>query len=145
MKKATLATAFAEIRGQNGLSMLAIANKCGISETTVWKIEHGLSVRWETVHLVLTIGLGVHAGTDRYAAFQALWVKGRQEMAESQAPDFGTKRMPAHAVAAVRKFRKLVHDLDKERVSKALAAAQRAVRQSDRQSVRAKTSSDHDA
>jgi transcriptional regulator with XRE-family HTH domain len=128
MKKATLATAFADLRQQSGLSMLAVANKCDISETTVWKIEHGLSVRWETVHLVLTIALGVHAGTDRYAAFQALWVKARQEMAESQSPEFGTKRMPPHAVAAVRKFRKLVWDLDKDRIRKALAAAQRAVK-----------------
>jgi len=128
MKKATLATAFAELRQQSGLSMLAIANKCDISETTVWKLENSRSVRWETVHLILTIGMGVHAGTDRYTAFQALWVKARQEMAEAQAADFGVKRLPKHAVAAVSKFRTLVRDLDRERIQKVMAAVRRAVR-----------------
>ena len=128
MKKATLATAFAEMRQQSGLSMLAVANKCDIAETTVWKLENGRSVRWETVHLILTIGLGIAAGTERYAAFQALWVKARQEMAESQTADFGTKRLPDHAAAAVRKFRALVHDLDKAHIQKVMAAVKRSVR-----------------
>lgn len=126
MKKATLATAFAELRRDSGMSMLATANRCDISESAVWKVEHGKSVRWETVHLILTMALGIQAGTDRYQAFQALWVKHRQEMAESQSPDFGTKRLSPAAVSAVRKFRSIVHDLDKARIAKVMAAVRRA-------------------
>jgi DNA-binding XRE family transcriptional regulator len=121
MKKATLATAFAELRQQSGLSMLAVANKCDISETTVWKLENGRSTRWETVHLILTVGMNIPDRTERYAAFQALWVKARQEMAESQGPDFGTPKMPAHAAAAVRKFRKIVTGMNEQKLKKLMA------------------------
>ena len=126
MKKATLSGAFAELRSAARLSQLDIAKKCDISETTVWKIENGMSVRWETVHLVLTLSFNIQPGTDRYQSFQSLWVRYRQEMAEAQSPDFATKRMSKSAVAAVRKFRKLVHDLDAKRIQKVMAAAKRA-------------------
>ena len=113
--------------------MLDIANKCDIAETTVWKLENGRSVRWETVHLILVIGMRVSAGSDTYNDFQALWVKARQEMANNQPPDLGVKRMSKHAVAAVRKFRKIVHDLSEEKTKKVLAAAIRAANRSRQQ------------
>jgi transcriptional regulator with XRE-family HTH domain len=128
MKKQTLATAFAALREKSGLSMLAVAQKCDISETTVWKVEHGLSVRWETIHLILTASMRVPTGSQQYQDFQALWVKQRQEMAESQSPEFGRPRMSPSAVAAVRKFRKLVHDMDEKRLKRFMAAVTQSAR-----------------
>lgn len=106
--------------------MLAVATKAGVAETTVWKVENGLSVRWETLHLLLTTALGVQAGTDRYQGMHALWMAQRKEMAEKQGDDFAKKRLPAEAVTAVSKFRSMVRDMDPQNIKRVLAAAQRA-------------------
>jgi transcriptional regulator with XRE-family HTH domain len=128
MKTATLASAFAETRKKSHLSMLAVANKCDIAETTVWKIEHGRSVRWETVHLAIVGAFRIAPDSPEYRAFQDLWVRHRQEMAAAQAPEHGTKRMAPHVVSAVRAFRGLIHDLDPDQVKRVMAAARRAAR-----------------
>jgi transcriptional regulator with XRE-family HTH domain len=128
MKKQTLATAFAALREKSGLSMLAVAQKCDIAETTVWKVEHGKSVRWETIHLILTAAMRVPPGSQQYQDFQALWVKQRQEMAEAQSPEFGSPRMSPAAVAAVRKFRSIIHDMDAKRIQKIMAVVTQSAR-----------------
>lgn len=126
MKQQNLAQRFAEAREAKSLSMLATANKCDLAETTVWKIENGRSVRWETVHLVLTAGLGIPAGTKDYEAFHALWLRDRQDRAERKPEGSGKKRMSKAAVAAVRKFRKIVHDMNEKDILMVVAAAKRA-------------------
>lgn len=127
MKKITLAAAFAELRAKSAMSMLVLANKCDKAETTVWKIEHGKSVRWETVHLFLTTAFNIRPKSKEYATFQSLWYEHRQEMAEAQAADFGTKKLSPAAVAAVRKFRKLVSEMDEKRIKRVMAAVTRNV------------------
>lgn len=130
MKKQTLPNAFAELRKKVGLTMLEAANKCDLAETTVWKIENGKSIRWETVHLVLAVAFNVQPGTSTYESFNHLWQKSRQEMAESQTEDFAQPKASPHAVAAVRKFRKLVSGLDETACRKVVNAAVRAARAS---------------
>lgn len=126
MKKTTLAGRFAALRAKASLSMLHVANQCDIAETTVWKLEHGKSVRWETVHLILTAAFKIRPGSADYEEFQQLWVEARQAMAESQDEEFGTKRMKPAAVRAVRDFRKLVRNLSDSKIKIVLAAARRA-------------------
>lgn len=126
MKKATLASVFADLRSKKGLTMLEIANKCDISEASVWKLESGRSVRWETVHLILSVVFNIQAGSKDYDQFNRLWLARRQEMAEAQPPDFGVSKLSKHAAQAVKKFRTLVYDMDEASVKKVLTAATRA-------------------
>ena len=127
MKKQTLPNAFAELRKKVGLTMLETANKCDLAETTVWKIENGKSIRWETVHLVLAVAFNVQPGTSTYESFNHLWLKARQEMAESQTEDFAQTKASLHAVAAVRKFRKQVSDLDETECRYVVDTVNRAI------------------
>jgi transcriptional regulator with XRE-family HTH domain len=127
MKKETLASAFAEARNKSGLTMLGMAMKCDVAETTVWKVEKGKSVRWETVHLILTVALRIKQGTEEYQKFQDLWLADRRKMAAKQSPEFATKQMSPHAETAVRRFRKIVRDMDEESTEKLMRSIDRAV------------------
>jgi transcriptional regulator with XRE-family HTH domain len=127
MKKETLASAFAEARNKAGLTMLGMAMKCDVAETTVWKVEKGKSVRWETVHLILTVALRIKQGTEEYQKFQDLWLADRRKMAAKQSPEFATKQMSPHAETAVRRFRKIVRDMDEESTEKLMRSIDRAV------------------
>ena len=128
MKKKTMGQLFAQIRIGNYLTMREIANKCDISESVVWKVEHDWPVRWETVHLVLTVALNVISGSEKYQAMHLLWLKSRQEAVESRPDQCGKKSLSKHGVEATRKFRILIHDLDPVQTKKVLAAATRAAR-----------------
>lgn len=126
MKKLTISSAFAELREREGLSFLAIANKCDISEAVVWKLESDRSVRWETVHLILSVAFNIQPGSEKYDQFNRLWLKDRQERAESQPADHAARKLSKHAANAVKKFRTLIHDMDEPSAKKVLAAAERA-------------------
>ena len=126
--KNTLSQEFAALRTRRGMTLLEIAEKCNLAESTVWKIENNRSVRWETVHLVLSVALGCPPGTERYHAMQALWVIARQEMAESQTTTFATPKIKPHTAAAIRKLRKIITPLDETKTAKVVAAALRAAK-----------------
>lgn len=128
MKKQTLGSVFGEIRREKRLTMAEIANKCGVHESTVSNIERNRSIRWETVHLVLSIGVNIQPGSQTYQSCHLLWLKGRQEKAEAQPEKFASKAMTKHAVEATRKFRMLIRELDPKATSKVLAAAARVAR-----------------
>lgn len=124
----TIGKEFAKIRHRQGLTMLEIADKCGLHESTVSNIERGRPVRWETVHLVLTVGLRFRQAGDEYKGMHALWLKQRAERAMAQPEDHASKSLSPHAIEAVKHFRNLVRGLDPEGAKKALAAARRAAR-----------------
>jgi transcriptional regulator with XRE-family HTH domain len=126
MKKATLAKSFAALRAERGLTLMEVANSCDLAQTTVLKVEAGRSVRWETLHLILTVGMNVLPGSEKYEAFHRLWLMHRAEIAEGQAPDFSAKKLSKHAAAAMKNFRALIRDLDEVAVEKVLAAATKA-------------------
>lgn len=128
MKKMTLPKAFAELREAKGMTLIQIAKKCDLAESTIWKIENGRSIRWETVHLVLAIAFNVQPGTSAYESFNHLWQAERQKMAEAQGEDFAVQKLSSHAAGAVKKFRDLVRDLDETTTRKVIAAATRAAR-----------------
>lgn len=128
MRKQTTGGKFAEIRSKHGSTMVQISTKCGLSETAVWHLEHNLPIRWETVHSILTVGLGIPQGTRDYEAMHALWLKERQERAESKPETAGKRALSKHATEATRLFRNLVRDLDPEQTKKVLMAAKRAAK-----------------
>lgn len=63
-------------RNQAGLTLREVAERAGIHFGTVWKAEK-MSIRWETLHTVLTEGLGVPAGSRRYEEIKAAWLNDR--------------------------------------------------------------------
>jgi transcriptional regulator with XRE-family HTH domain len=126
MKKATLSGSFSALRADRKMTLLAVANACDLAETTVLKVESGKSVRWETLHLLLSVGLRVLPGTERYDEFHRLWLMHRAELAESKPPDHSRKKLNPKAADAVKKFRTLIRDLDDTAVTKVLAAATNA-------------------
>ena len=128
MRKQTTGEKFAAIRRQHGATMIQIALKCGLSETVVWHLEHNLPIRWETVHSILTVGLGIPQGTRDYESMHALWLKERQERAESKPEAAGKRALSKHATEATRKFRNLVRDLDPVQTKKVLMAAEKSAR-----------------
>jgi hypothetical protein len=128
MKKQTIGKMFAEMRAEKKMTMLQIAVKCGLSETVVWHLEHDWPVRWETVHLILTVAFHIHHGSEKYQAMNLLWLKHRQEKAESQPENHGKNGLTKHVTEATRKFRNLVRDLDPASAKKVLAAATRAAK-----------------
>jgi transcriptional regulator with XRE-family HTH domain len=107
MKKATLAKSFAALRAERGLTLKEVADSCDLAQTTILKVEAGRSVRWETLHLILTVGMDVLPGTEKYDAFHRLWLMHRAEIAEAQAPDFAARKLSKHAAAAIKEIRAL--------------------------------------
>lgn len=128
MRKKTLGTAFAELRAKSGLTMLETGLKCDLAEPTIWKLENDRSVRWETVHTVLSVAFNTQPGSERYENFHLLWLKSRQNMAENHPEGFAKPKLSKHATEATRKFRNLVRDLSPDNAKKVLAAATRAAR-----------------
>jgi hypothetical protein len=125
MKK-TLGQLFAGVRESNGLTMIDAALKCDLSESVVWKVEHDRPVRWETVHLLLTIALKIRKSDPTYQTAHFLWLEQRNKRADLQSPEANSKTLTKHAVEATRKFRNLVRDLDPLQTKTVLAAAQRS-------------------
>ena len=73
MKTITVGTEVARLRAISGETLDSVAKRCDIAESTVWKVENDAGSRWETVHLILKIGLRVAVGSDQYRLIQALW------------------------------------------------------------------------
>jgi len=128
MAKKTIGGAFGEMRAEIRMTMFEIGNRCGLTESTISNIERDKPVRWETVHLALSVGMNIHPGSIGYQACHSLWLKARAERAESHTPEFGRKTLTKHGVEATRKFRQLIHDLDPAQTNKILASATRAAR-----------------
>lgn len=126
MTKQTLGSFFGGVRRDSGLPMAEIGRRCGVHESTVSNVERDRSIRWETVHLVLTVGMKIKSGSDAYKRCHELWLKQRTEKAASHPPEFAAKTLSKHATEVVRKFRNLVRDLDPEQAKSVYMAAQRA-------------------
>ena len=126
MKRKTLGQVFAEIRADKSLTMLETALKCGSSEAVVWKLERDRPVRWESVHIIVTIAFKISPRSEKYQTLHLLWLKARQERAEAQPEKLNKRLLSKHGVEATRKFRILIHELDPVQVRQVLAAAQRA-------------------
>jgi len=128
MDKKTLGSEFRKIRKEQGWTLLEVGDKCGVHESTVSNVERNRSIRWESVHLLLTIGLRVRPASDAYKALHALWLQQRQQKAESLDESHARKTISAHAAAATKAFREVVRGLDPAGARKALRAAEKAAR-----------------
>lgn len=127
-KTTNFSAEFSALREKSKLTMLEAGQKCDLAESTVWKAEHGHSVRWETVHLILAIAFKVKPDSPEYSSLHSLWLQQRQEKAMKIAPGHATKKLSKDAVEAVRKFRILIRDMKPADMKKTLAAAQRAAK-----------------
>lgn len=123
MKTPTLAGEFDALRKSRKLTLLQIANLCDLNETTVHKVSSGRTVRWETLHLILAIGMGVQPGTTVYESIHRLWMRQREEIASANTKTKGSKTSPKYELAAVRKFRKLIKGRDERETRLIFAAA----------------------
>ena len=123
-----LKEAFKELRHRHGQTFRDIGAKCEINETTPWKIENDRSVRWETMHLILTSALKTQPGSADYENIHRLWLLQRQQKADAAPPGKNRKTLPKHAAAAVRDFRALLKGRNQADVARILAAAQRAAK-----------------
>lgn len=103
MAKKTIGRAFGEMRAKSEMTMMEIGNRCGLDESTISKIERDKPVRWETLHLVLSVGMNIQPGSEKYSACHLLWLKQRTEKAESHTPEFASKTLTKHGVEATRK------------------------------------------
>jgi transcriptional regulator with XRE-family HTH domain len=139
--KATLSSTFAELRAERHLTLLQIALKCQLAETTIFKVEQGRTVRWETLHLILSVGFGIHPGTERYEEFHRLWLMQRAEIAESKPPESNAKTLSKHAVVAMRQFRELIRHLDEPTMNKVMVDINRSVQCHETKPRRARKSS----
>lgn len=125
MKTPTLARDFEALRKSKSLTLLQIANLCDLNETTVHKVSSGKSVRWETLHIILAVGMKVYPGTPDYESMHRLWLKQREDIAAGNTKDKGSKKSPEHEDAAIRAFRKIIRGRDAATVKLILAAARR--------------------
>lgn len=123
MPKKTIGKFFGEVRLKKSLTLREIGERAGLTESAMSKIERDMPVRWETVHLALSVGMNIQPGSESYQAFHLLWLKQRADKAESHKPGFASKNLTKHGVEATRKFRILIRDLNPEQTKKVLMAA----------------------
>lgn len=128
MERQNIGRKFADLRRRANKTMLAVSEECGLSETVVWHLEHNWPIRWESVHAILTMGLGIPQGTRDYEAMHALWLKDRQDRAEKSPASKGKRTLSKHAVEATARFRDLVRNLNPEQTKKVIRAAERAAK-----------------
>lgn len=123
---ATLASAFKKLRESRGIAQRQVAIACDFADTTPWKVENGRSVRWETIHTMLTVGLRCQSGSPDYENIHRLWMKFRETMAETAKPEKGRSRVSKTVKLATAAFRELVRNRSDDDVRKIISAAARA-------------------
>lgn len=122
----TLASTFAEIRARKELTLLDVGTKCDLNQTTILKIEQGKrSVRWETVHLALSVGMGIHPTMEEYEACRALWWADRQKFAEGKSADANKTALSKPALHALAVCRKVIAGLEDSEMKRFEAHARR--------------------
>tara|TARA_R100000808_G_scaffold25089_2_gene61691 strand:+ start:9476 stop:9898 length:423 start_codon:yes stop_codon:yes gene_type:complete len=72
-----LAKEFKKIRNSKFLSLADVANKCGITRSTIWKIEQGKLPKGENFELIISKGLGIKKNSATYKKLIGLWTAER--------------------------------------------------------------------
>ncbi len=127
MKQPSLSSDFNALRKSKHLTLLEIANLCDLNESTVHKVGSGKTVRWETLHLILSVGMKVYPGTTEYESIHRLWILQRENIAAGNTPEKGSKKMPKHEATAGRDFRKMITGLDQRQVKLLMQTVRRKV------------------
>lgn len=123
----TLGSFFSELRLNQSLSITDVSRKCGVDRSTISNIQRNRPIRWETVHLALVTGLGIHVNSEAYYRCHQYWLAARAEIATTQPEGHNEKRLSKHATEAVRKFRELIRDVSPVVAKDAFMAAKNVV------------------
>jgi transcriptional regulator with XRE-family HTH domain len=121
--RATLASEFKALRESLGLEQQEVAFKCDFNPATVWKVEHGKSVRWESLHTMLTVAMYCQPGSSKYENIHRLWLQQRQERAEAAPARKGKHKVTAAEKLAIAHFRELLRGRPDEEIRKIMIAA----------------------
>ena len=107
--------------------MRDVAAECGLSFTIISKVENGRPCRWETVHILLTAGLGVKPGADDYKDVKEAWMRQREVIGESMPISAMKYKVSKDCMALVKEIRELVRDMNADEVEVIRGALLRAV------------------
>ena len=118
---------FAAMRHKAGLTLLEIANRCDLNESTVWKIEGKRRLRWETIHTILVVGLKLPPDGPDYAVMEKLWIEDRKKGADGLPYGHGKVTAPQYQRRAIGEFRGIVSALNQKQVAALMAKVRRAV------------------
>ena len=73
----TLAKEIKKIRAKKFLSLADVANKCGITRSTIWKLEQGNLPKGENFEIIISKGLDIKKNTTQYKQLIGLWTAER--------------------------------------------------------------------
>jgi transcriptional regulator with XRE-family HTH domain len=104
----TLGSELSAMRHARHLTLMTIAERCDLTIRPVWNAENDKLTKWETVHLILAVGMKVRPGSPEYATCHQLWLEARQRNADAKPKEKGKKVAPAHENNAVLAFRRLI-------------------------------------
>jgi DNA-binding XRE family transcriptional regulator len=101
---------FFDLLASLGMTQEQLATKCDLNKTTIWKIVHGLPVRWETVHLALAV-MNYCEGMEVYANAHAAWLRDRAKMAEALPKGHAKVKMSLSRQKIMADFRKKLGEM----------------------------------
>ncbi|MEI6177578.1 MAG: hypothetical protein WCS43_11855 [Verrucomicrobiota bacterium] len=129
MKRKTLGSEIKRLRLEKEISLMQVGKKAGFCEATICHLELDRPVRWETVHLVLLLALGVRQDEPTYQEMNHLWIAGRKRHAENLPDDHNAKNLSKHAAVAVKNFREIVREMDESQINRLLSTVRRSAGQ----------------
>jgi transcriptional regulator with XRE-family HTH domain len=128
MKEVTLGTELRALRRERGLRLTNIAEATGLSLRPVWNAENGTGVKWETMHLILAVGMKIRPGSHDYETVHRLWLEDRQRRAVTKAEGKHKKQASPHEIAAVLAFRRIIKGMAKEDIKALMVKVRRAAK-----------------
>jgi hypothetical protein len=118
-----------KVRHTRQLTLMEIALACDLSESGVHKAMAGKPVRWETVHLILQVGLHIPPGSKDYETCRKLWTLQKSAHADTSPKTLNKKKVTTYELAAINRFRTLIRGMDERHIRRVLTAATRAAEQ----------------
>ncbi|MFT4175026.1 MAG: hypothetical protein QM627_00075 [Luteolibacter sp.] len=89
-----------------------------MSTRPIWNAENGRPVKWETLHLILTVGMKIRPASEEYKLIHDLWLEQRQQQADTKPATKYKQLAPVHEISAVAAFRRAIKGLTKSDVKK---------------------------
>lgn len=124
--KATYGSEVLALIEGKGLTLGDVGKALKMSKSTVWKVTNNRRVRWETVSVILTKGLGLKPASDVYKAIYALWTEDKVKKANALPDDYARVKAPTHELTAMATFRKIIRERNPIEVDFIVKAAKRA-------------------
>jgi len=115
------------IRNSKGKTMREAAGDCDLSFTLISKIENNRPCRWETVHILLTAGLGVRPQSTDYADAREAWMRQRENIADAMPATSMKYKVSKSGMALVKELREVTRDMTDEEMDVIRGALLKAV------------------